>query len=134
MQATTLLIAERGAHWIVQALAWRTRANQALVALIQDSAESARAFRSRVERRIEDLKRKGLWLEQILLLSRRRSAGAPGGREMMRAIRRALAACTPPSQVLLVPRAPGIVATVPWELLGPIGAISIHACATPCQS
>lgn len=125
MQATTLLIAEKGAHWIARALAWRTRANEAVVALIQDRAESARAFRDRVERRIESLRRKGVWLEQILLLSRRRRAGRPDGREMLLAIHRALAACTRPVQVLLVPRAPGLVATVSWD--GPLSFTEARA-------
>jgi hypothetical protein len=115
VQATTLLIVERGAHWIERALAWRTRANEAVVALIQDRAESARAFRGRVERRIRGLRRKGFWVEQILLLCQPRRTGRPEGGWMLAAVRKALAASTRPVQVLLVPRAPGLVATVSWE-------------------
>lgn len=114
MQATTLLIAEKGAHWIERALAWRTRANEAVVALIQGRAESARAFRGRVERRIAGLWNKGLWVEQVILLLHPRRAGADGG-GMLLALRKALAASAWPVNVLLVPRAPGVVATVPLE-------------------
>ena len=133
MQSTTLLIAEEDAHWIVHALASRTRANEAVVALIQDRAESAGTFRGRVERRIGALQRKDLWLAQILLLSRRFRAGSSDGCEMLQVLHGALAAYTPPLQVLLVPMAPELVVTVPWELMDPTGAISVNACAPQVQ-
>jgi hypothetical protein len=64
----SLLIAEDGADWLERAQAWRRPANEFMV-LAQQRGESHGEFRGRVEQRIERLRSRGTWLEQVLLVT-----------------------------------------------------------------
>jgi hypothetical protein len=125
MLAVSLLIAETGARWVGRALAWRTPANQVL-ALIQNHEESHCEFRSRVEQRLERLRMREVWPEQILLLDRPADDGRPESRQMLQWIVGKLSGSPRPARVLLVPGAPARVLELPWESL-------LHADAIPTQ-
>ena len=64
----SLLIVERGSHWLDRVQGWRKPANELLV-VTQHGGEPNREFRARVDERLERLRRHASPVDQVMVVA-----------------------------------------------------------------